>query len=69
MKTITIITAFFCVCLSSCADKEGNRIPIKFSIFSTEYGASATYSKEGGLNVGLDADRIKAAIVDRESGK
>ena len=66
MKTILMLSACaLCASLSSCNFKTGEPLPIKFSIFSTEYGASATYSKDGGLNVGLDADRVKNAIVDR----
>ena len=66
MKTILILSVCaLCASLSSCNFKTGEPLPIKFSVFSTEYGASATYSKEGGLILGADADRIKNAIVDR----
>lgn len=68
MKT-AIITAISlaCLALSSCSSNPNERMDVKFSVFSTEYGTSATYSKDGGLTLDLDADRIKQ-IIER-SGK
>lgn len=69
MKTAIIsLIPVICLALSSCSTDPRNRPDIKFSIFSTEYGTSATYSKEDGLTVGVDADRIKEIIIER-SGK
>ena len=66
MKTILILSVCaLCASLCSCSFKTGEPLPVKFSVFSTEYGASATYSKDDGLTMGFDADRIKDAIVDR----